>query len=151
MERVVSFGRQEILMRASALTPRLYRAQTGRDLLSDIRQLQTAYADSVAASKDGNMSMAAVPDLTIFGDVAWIMAKQADPTVPDTVEEWLDSIDGVFSIYEIMPQIMDLWAANIATTSVSKKKYGRLCECLMERLSSSAVRSWDYPVKTWTG
>ena len=109
-------------MRASALTPRLYRAQTGRDLLSDIRQLQTAYADSVAASKDGNMSMAAVPDLTIFGDVAWIMAKQADPTVPDTVEEWLDSIDGVFSIYEIMPQIMDLWAANIATTSVSKKK-----------------------------
>ena len=98
MERVVSFGRQEILMRASALTPRLYRAQTGRDLLSDIRQLQTAYADSVAASKDGNMSMAAVPDLTIFGDVAWIMAKQADPTVPDTVEEWLDSIDGVFSI-----------------------------------------------------
>ena len=122
MERVVSFGRQEILMRASALTPRLYRAQTGRDLLSDIRQLQTAYADSVAASKDGNMSMAAVPDLTIFGDVAWIMAKQADPTVPDTVEEWLDSIDGVFSIYEIMPQILDLWAANIATTSVSKKK-----------------------------
>lgn len=122
MERVVTFGQQEIRMRASALTPRLYRVQTGRDLLSDIRQLQTSYADAVAASKVGDMSVTPGPDLNIFGDVAWIMAKQADPAVPDTVEAWLDSIDGVFSIYEIMPQIMDLWTANIATTSVPKKK-----------------------------
>ena len=99
MERVVSFGRQEILMRASALTPRLYRAQTGRDLLSDIRQLQTAYADSVAASKDGNMSMAAVPDLTIFGDVAWIMAKQADPSLLLQKEFLLPSF---FPLYKML-------------------------------------------------
>ena len=39
-----------------------------------------------------------------------------------TVEEWLDSFDGIFSIYEVLPQILDLWKLTNRTTSVPKKK-----------------------------
>ena len=49
------------------------------------------------------------------------MAKHANPAaVPDTVEDWLDGFE-TFSIYEVFPVIVELWAANIQTLSTSKK------------------------------
>lgn len=63
-----------------------------------------------------------VMDLEIFENVAYIMARQFDPTLPNTAEEWLDGIDGIFSIYEVLPQLLELWKLNQQTTSVPKKK-----------------------------
>ena len=59
---------------------------------------------------------------SIFENVAYLMAKQAGEPVPDTPDEWLDSMDGVFSVYEVLPVILELWGANLATTSTLKKK-----------------------------
>ena len=61
-------------------------------------------------------------DLTIFENVAYMMIKHAGEDVPDTPDQWLDSIDGVFSVYEIMPTILELWQYNQGTTSTPKKK-----------------------------
>ena len=61
-------------------------------------------------------------DLTIFEDVAWLMLKHAGEDVGDSPEEWLDSLDGVFSIYEILPSVLKLWNSNQKTTSTPKKK-----------------------------
>ena len=61
-------------------------------------------------------------DLTIFENVAYLMVKNAGEDVPDTPDEWLDSMDGVFSVYEVLPVILELWGANLATTSQPKKK-----------------------------
>ena len=44
----------------------------------------------------------------------------ADPTIPDTPEEWLDSFN-TFSIYQVLPQIIELWGMNMETNVVSKK------------------------------
>jgi len=49
------------------------------------------------------------------------MACHADPTVPPTIEEWLDQFE-MFSIYEILPQILELWGSNLFTDVNQSKK-----------------------------
>ena len=41
----------------------------------------------------------------------------------DSVEEWLDSFE-VFSIYQVLPEILTLWNLNTLTTAKPKKKQG---------------------------
>ena len=52
------------------------------------------------------------------------MAKHADSSVPDTPEEWLDAFN-TFSIYEILPQIIELWGLNTEQQVSSKKNIAR--------------------------
>ena len=103
-----------ISMRASALIPRLYRVKFGRDIMRDMMRLQK----NMNAAKDNPDVDLDAADLTIFEDVAWIMAKHADPNVPGDPDEWLDGLPGVLSIYEIIA----LWSENLKTTSVPRKK-----------------------------
>lgn len=128
MTRTVNIGGKEVRMRASALIPRLYRVQFGRDMISDMRQLIKSYNKAVKAGgkdvteeqrQDAQLSMM---DLTIFENVAYMMIKHAGEDVPPTPDEWLDSIDGIFSIYNVMPTILELWGENQKTTSIPKKK-----------------------------
>lgn len=118
IEKSINIGGQELRMRASALIPRLYRAKFGRDMITDMKKLQTSIKDVL---DDDEKSLDAA-DLTIFEDVAWIMAKHADPSVSSDPDEWLDSLPGVLSIYEVLPEIIDLWSQNTLTTSVPRKK-----------------------------
>ena len=108
-------GRQVAFDSSAALT-RIYRARFGRDLLADVSTL----CDEVNKSQASD-SLLSVKSLEMFEDIAYTMAKQADPSVPDTPEEWLDDFN-VFSIYQIMPRIVEMWQLNTATTSESKKK-----------------------------
>lgn len=102
--------------RASATIPRLYRAQFKRDIFKDIFKLAHATENS-----KNDSSELPIEDLEMFENVAYIMAKHADPKQPDTPEEWLDQFD-TFSIYTVLPQILDLWNLNTYTESESKKK-----------------------------
>ena len=61
------------------------------------------------------------PDLLVtFENLAYMMAKQADPDVPNTPDEWLDSFE-MFSVYEILPQIIDLWLSSFQGIESVKK------------------------------
>lgn len=127
MEKTVNVGGTDVRMRASALIPRLYRFKFGRDMVSDMRQLQRSYAKAAAlpetaTEEERQDAQLSVLDLTIFENVAWLMAKHADNSVADDPDEWLDSLEGVFTIYEVLPQILELWSMNQATTSTPKKK-----------------------------
>lgn len=104
--------------KASATVPRLYRLKFGRDIFSDIDKLIEATQDG-----DAEASTLTIESLTIFEDVAYTMAKYADDSIPDTTEEWLDGFN-VFSIYFILPQIVELWRLNNQTAVESKKKQG---------------------------
>ena len=54
------------------------------------------------------------------------MAKHADPqNVPDTPDEWLDQF-GTFSIYQVLPEIIELWGLNVQPQVESKKNFERL-------------------------
>lgn len=116
--RDIPVGAITVPMRASALIPRLYRVKFGRDIIRDMTRLQK----NMNEAKDDPDVDLDVADLTIFEDVAWIMAKHADPNVPSDPDEWLDGIPGVLSIYEALPEIIALWSENLNTTSVQRKK-----------------------------
>ena len=127
MERTLKIGGTELRMRASALIPRLYRFRFGRDLIKDMAQLEKAYKKAMtikegATEEERREAELSILDLTIFENVAWAMAKNADPNVPNDPDEWLDSINGVFSVYEVLPQILELWTDGLNTTSKPVKK-----------------------------
>ena len=52
------------------------------------------------------------------------MAYHADHSIPATIEEWLDEFE-MFSIYEVLPEILELWGMNLQTEIESKKKLHR--------------------------
>ena len=125
MDKVLTISGKEMGLRATALTPRLYRHKIGRDIIQDMSQLQKAFAKAAQISKDATdeereAAQLSVMDLEIFEDVAFIMARQYDQNIPDTVEAWLDEFD-TFSIYEIFPVILELWNLNNKTTAKPKK------------------------------
>ena len=49
------------------------------------------------------------------------MAYHADNNIPAKIEDWLDQFD-MFSIYEVLPQILELWGENLVTDVTSKKR-----------------------------
>lgn len=125
MDKILTISGKEVGLRATALTPRLYRHKIGRDIIQDMSQLQKAFAKAAQISKDATdeereAAQLSVMDLEIFENVAFIMARQYDQNIPDTVESWLDEFD-TFSIYEIFPVILELWNLNNKTTAKPKK------------------------------
>ncbi len=48
------------------------------------------------------------------------MAKHADGPIPDTPEECLDEF-GTFSIYQVLPKLIELWGLNVRTDAKAKK------------------------------
>ena len=117
IEKIVKVGDQEVKFRSSASVPRLYRIKFGRDIFRDLNKLEQSFQEK----SDENGSRMEVDDLEIFENVAYIMAYHADPTIPGTIDEWLDQFD-MFSIYEILPEILELWGKNLKTDVQSNKK-----------------------------
>ena len=114
--RTIEIDGSPVKFRASAAIPRLYRNRFGRDIYRDLARLQKAMEgqDSENSSLD-NFS------LDIFESLAWLCAWHADPkNVPDNPDEWLDQFN-TFSIYEILPQIIELWGLNIEQQVDAKK------------------------------
>lgn len=48
-----------------------------------------------------------IESLEVFENIAYIMAKHADAAIPASPDEWLEQFN-TFSIYEILPQLIDL-------------------------------------------
>jgi len=129
--REIEYKGGKLGLRASALTPRLYRIKFGRDMIVDLNNLKKNF-DKVQKNKQAAAEGAeieandpvelSVLDLTIFENVAYIMARQYDKTIPATVDDWLDSITSVFTVYEILPEILEMWQLNQQTTAVPVKK-----------------------------
>ena len=62
----------------------------------------------------------------MFEDLAWLMARHADPAnVPDSPEEFLDQFN-TFSIYQILPQLIELWGLNVQTEVESRKNLAKV-------------------------
>ena len=116
IERTIKIGTQEVRFRSSATVPRLYRTKFKRDIFRDLNKLQRSYKDK--GGEEG--SSMEIEDLEIFENVAYSMAYHADPTIPGTIDEWLDQFE-MFSIYQVLPEILELWGDNLLTDVESKK------------------------------
>lgn len=114
-EKTVLVSGKEVRFRSSAAIPRLYRIKFKRDIFKDLSKLEASYKGKADDGEDLQ-----IEDLEIFENVAYIMAFHADPTIPGTIEEWLDEFE-MFSIYQVLPEILELWGANLVTDIESKK------------------------------
>ena len=72
---------------------------------------------------DGSDEKASTLDtfsLELFENISYVMARHADPSIPDTPEEWLEQFN-TFSIYQVLPEIIQLWGLNVQTDVTAKK------------------------------
>ena len=103
MTKTIEIDGQQVSFRASAAIPRIYRVKFHRDIYKDLAALEK----SVGRGEEGNSKLDMF-SLEMFENIAYIMAKHADPkAVPDSPEEWLDSFS-TFSIYQILLQLIEL-------------------------------------------
>ena len=126
MEKEITVCGRQVKFKATALAPRIYRFKFGRDIFKDFSDLYANYkkaTDPALSEEERQSRQLGILDLTIFENLAWVFARQGDPeNTPDSPDAWLDSFDGTFSIYEILPEIVELWNASAATRSTPAKK-----------------------------
>ena len=118
--KTVNIDGKDVTFRASAAIPRIYRMKFNRDIYKDLADLEKAVGDN-----QEEVSNLDVFSLELFENIAYIMAKHADPAIADTPEEWLDAFN-TFSIYQVLPEIIELWGLNVQTQVESKKNSGQL-------------------------
>ena len=117
MEKIIRIDGRDIPFRATAAIPRLYRIKFGRDIMQDMKDIQQA----VEKAENGEEPIP-VKLLEVFENVAYLMARHANPQMPEhSVEEWLDSFN-TFSIYEVFPELLEELSANNFTLAKKKKK-----------------------------
>ena len=111
MEKKIKIDGRDVLFKSTASTPRRYRQMFNRDIMVDSKKL----VEDVG--KGGELT----PDsLVVFENLAYTMAKQADPDIPDTPDDWLDTFE-FFSIYNVLPELLALWLSSTETLEAPKK------------------------------
>lgn len=91
-------------------------------MIIDMNQLANKYRKVNKAKKNGDNLSFTSKELQIFEDAAYVMARHATPDIEQqTADDWLDSFN-MFSIYEVLPHLLELWGLNQKTTSTAKKK-----------------------------
>lgn len=117
--RKIEIDEREVVFKASAAIPRIYRLKFQRDIYSDLRLLEKSINHN-----DEEESGLDLFSLEMFENIAYIMAKHADPSIPNTPEDWLDEFN-TFSIYQVLPQLIELWGLNVQTEIDAKKKFAQ--------------------------
>ena len=128
MEKIIKIDEgRSINFKASAFSPIMYnRLFPGRDFLRDMNTLKKSHDDG---EETFNMS-----DYEHFVRIAYTFAYQGLAPTPRPTQEqkefleryqdawdWVDSFD-TFSIYEILPEIINLWYKNEKTVAEPKNQ-----------------------------
>ena len=108
---------KQVPFKASAAIPRIYRIKFNRDIYKDLSALEISIGKG--NEKESNLDLFS---LEMFENIAYVMAKHADPEISDSPEEWLDEFN-TFSIYQILPQLIELWGLNVKTDVEAKKNF----------------------------
>lgn len=117
MKQNIEIDGKQVAFRASAAIPRIYRMKFHRDIYKDLQALEKSIG-----SNSEDVSSLDMFSLEMFENIAYVMAKHADNSIPDSPEEWLDNFN-TFSIYQVLPQLIQLWGLNTQTDIESKKNF----------------------------
>jgi hypothetical protein len=115
MEKTIKIDGKEIRFKTNGATPLRYKAQFGRDYFKEI--LKLAPLEKLSGKKKIEGKDLEILDFEVFYNIAWIMAKTADPAIPEPIA-WLEQFE-VFPMVEIIPELQELMLASFQTT---KKK-----------------------------
>lgn len=111
MEKTIVIDNQQVAFKSSGAIPKRYKMQFQRDFFKDLL--------AMGLKADGETELESIQniDFDVFYDIAWTLAKTANPSIPDPLT-WLDGFE-TFPIMEILPELQDMLTATISTT---KKK-----------------------------
>lgn len=110
MRKTINIAGKDVELKATASTIRKYRNWFGRDLLVDFKKIEKASRGGTEATTD---------IIEIIEDLTYVMARQADPTIPGNVDDWLDSFDA-FPIQDFAFDVIQLWADSLKVKVESK-------------------------------
>lgn len=128
VEKTVTISGQNVKFKASAAVPRLYRTLFHRDVFKDMTKLEKSMKRVTPKKGKENPDQPPefeVEDLEIFENLAYAMAYHADHSIPKDINDWLDQFD-MFSIYQILPELLSLWGENLETEVESKKNLAKV-------------------------
>lgn len=117
MIKQIEIDGKQVSFKASAAIPRIYRMKFQRDIYKDLKALEKSMGENSGESSNLDMF-----SLEMFENIAFVMAKHADAAIPNTPEEWLDGFN-TFSIYQVLPQLIELWGLNVKTDVEAKKNF----------------------------
>lgn len=117
MEKTITIDGKEIRFKTNGATPLRYKAQFGQDYFKEILKMAPLESLSKKKKQDIVAKDLEVLDFEVFYNIAWIMAKTANPSIPEPIE-WLEQFDE-FPMAEVIPELQDMLLASIQTT---KKK-----------------------------
>lgn len=120
---------KQIKFGVSARTPRLYKEKFAREVMYDMasfsndcqKAIKDEGVDDAKQLSSGAMITIVSNHSAMFENLAYIMAKQADPEITEDVEEWLDQFSP-FAVVGAFPMLLDMWEMNKKGMSVPKKK-----------------------------
>jgi hypothetical protein len=117
MEKTITIDGKEIRFKTNGATPLRYKAQFGRDYFKEI--LKMAPLQNLSKKKTETIDAKSLEalDFEVFYNMAWIMAKTADSSIPEPME-WLEQFDE-FPMAEVIPELQEMLLTSLQTT---KKK-----------------------------
>ena len=86
MMKKIEIDGKAVAFKASAAIPRIYRIKFQRDIYKDLSVLEKSIGDG-----DPEKSSLDLFSLEMFENIAYVMAKHADPSIPDNPEDWLNA------------------------------------------------------------
>lgn len=119
MIKQIEIDGKQVSFKAFAAIPRIYRMKFQRDIYKDLKALEKSIGEG--SEESSNLDMFS---LEMFENIAFVMAKHADAGIPNTPEEWLDGFN-TFSIYQVLPQLIELRGLNVKTDVEAKKNFVR--------------------------
>lgn len=139
MKKSITINGIDCKFKSSATIPRIYRLKFGRDIFVDMAKIQKfakaqkrlkseakakSKAEGTEFVEDDFGSNMPLESLEVFENIAYLMHKHGDSSQPSDVDEWLDQFE-TFDIYEVLPEILEMWELENQQMSNSKKKKGK--------------------------
>jgi hypothetical protein len=104
LEKTIIIDGKQVKFKTNGAIPLRYKAQFGKDYFKEIYKMLPL--TKLKNKKEYNVKDLEVLDFEVFYNIAWVMAKTADPTLPEPIT-WLDNFD-TFPIADIFPELKDL-------------------------------------------
>lgn len=124
MRKTITINGISCNFKSSAAIPRMYRMKFGRDIFTDLKKIAKEVELQAKLSEESEENEAgsnlSIHSLEMFENIAFLMHKHGDTSQPSDIDEWLEQFE-TFDIYEILPEILELWNLENKQTSQLKK------------------------------
>lgn len=111
MRKIITIEGKQIAFQADGGTMRKYRRFFNRDFLTDLIKLE----NFIKTGKTEDVEMA-----TVVENITWVLAKRANPNIPE-VDEWLESFEDPMAIIKASKAVFSIITASQQPTVQPKK------------------------------